>query len=365
MRTSLGCDTPPPRGVTGNVTKTRLSAARAAPQNPLPMEPIAWMRRAGAAFAALALACAVLSAPARAEYPEQPIKLVLPFPPGGETDPFARVVGGAMAKSMGQPVVIENRPGASGNIAFESVARAPKDGYTLLMGFSYPLVVNPLLYKHLSYSAERDLAPISLLGEGQFVLVVNAAVPVKSVAELIQYARANPGKLTFASAGVGSPLHLAGELFMARTGTQMLHVPYKGGGDAARAILAGEADVLFGSPSGSLGNIRAGKVRALAVTGSQRLAMLPELPTMEEAGLQGFVVTAWHSLLAPAGTPQPILDKLHREVIKALATPEVREQADKQGLVILTSTPAGVRERARAETVLWGKVINDANIHAE
>jgi len=158
--------------VTGNVTKTRLSAARAAPQNPLPMEPIAWMRRAGAAFAALALACAVLSAPARAEYPEQPIKLVLPFPPGGETDPFARVVGGAMAKSMGQPVVIENRPGASGNIAFESVARAPKDGYTLLMGFSYPLVVNPLLYKHLSYSAERDLAPISLLGEGQFVLVV-------------------------------------------------------------------------------------------------------------------------------------------------------------------------------------------------
>jgi tripartite-type tricarboxylate transporter receptor subunit TctC len=318
-----------------------------------------------ATVVALLALCALAALPARADYPEQAIKLVLPFPPGGETDPLARVVGGALAKSLGQPVVIENRPGASGNIAFDSVARAPKDGYTLLMGFSYPLVVNPILYKNLSYSAERDLVPIALLAEGQFVLVVNAALPVKSVSELVDYARAHPGKLTFASAGVGSPLHLAGELFMARTGVRMLHVPYKGGGDAARAILAGEADVLFGSPSGSLGNIRAGKVTALAVTGPKRLSFLPELPTMEEAGLQGFVVTAWHSLLAPAGTPQPVLDRLQREVTRALATPEVREQADKQGLVILQSTPAAVRERVRTETALWTKVINDAGIRAE
>jgi tripartite-type tricarboxylate transporter receptor subunit TctC len=318
-----------------------------------------------ATVVALLALCALAALPARADYPEQAIKLVLPFPPGGETDPLARVVGGALAKSLGQPVVIENRPGASGNIAFDSVARAPKDGYTLLMGFSYPLVVNPILYKNLSYSAERDLVPIALLAEGQFVLVVNAALPVKSVSELVDYARAHPGKLTFASAGVGSPLHLAGELFMARTGVRMLHVPYKGGGDAARAILAGEADVLFGSPSGSLGNIRAGKVTALAVTGPKRLSFLPELPTMAEAGLQGFVVTAWHSLLAPAGTPQPVLDRLQREVTRALATPEVREQADKQGLVILQSTPAAVRERVRTETALWTKVINDAGIRAE
>ena len=308
---------------------------------------------------------ALLALPASAEYPEQPIKLVLPFPPGGETDPVARLVGGALGRQLGQPIVIENRPGAAGNIAFESVARAPKDGYTLLMGFSAPLVVNPLLYKNLPFSVDRDFAPISLLAEGQFMLVVNGGLPVRSVADLVDYARANPGKLTFASAGVGSPLHLAGELFMTRTGVKMLHVPYKGGGDAARAILTGEANVLFGSPSGSIGNVQAGKVRALAVTGAKRLPTMPDLPTMEEAGLAGFVVTAWHSLLAPSGTPQPVLDRLHRDLMTALGSAEVREGAEKQGLVIVTSTPAGLRERIRAETAVWRKVIADADIRTE
>lgn len=311
-------------------------------------------------LAVLAIACAVL--PARAEYPEQPIKLVLPFPPGGETDPFARTVGGALSKGLGQPVVIDNRPGAGGAIAFEAVARAPKDGYTLLMGFSYPLVVNPHMYKNLPYSVDNDFAPVSLLAEGQFILVVHPDVPARNVNELVAYLRANPGKVNYASAGVGSPLHMAAELFMAKTGTSMVHVPYKGGGEAARGVLTGDAQVLFGSPSALIPNIKSGKMRGLAVTGSKRLALIPELPTVAEAGIPGYEVTAWHSLLAPAGTPQPVLDRLSREVTKAMASPEVRELTDKQGLIIITSTPDGVRERIRNESAMWAKVIKDANI---
>ena len=319
-------------------------------------------------WALLALVATVLAGSAvsaLAEYPDQSIKLVLPFAPGGETDPFARTLSSALGKNLGQSIVIENKPGAGGAIAFEAVARAPKDGYTLLMGFSNPLVVNPHLYKKLPYSVENDFALISLMAEGQFLLVINADVPAKTVPEFIEYLKANPGKLNFASAGVGSPLHVAAELFMARTGTKMIHVPYKSGGDAARGMLTGEAQVVFGSPSASAANIKTGKVRALAVTGSKRLPSMPELPTISESGVPGFEVTAWHSLLAPAGTPQPVLDKLYRELIKALNSPEMREQAERQGLIVLTSTPEGLRERIRTESAMWGKVIRDAGIPPE
>jgi tripartite-type tricarboxylate transporter receptor subunit TctC len=317
------------------------------------------------ALAMLALILAGAALPALAEYPEQSIKLVLPFAPGGETDPFARALGTGLTKYLGQPIVIENKPGAGGAIAFEAVARAPKDGYTLLMGFSNPLVVNPHLYKKLPYSVENDFAPISLMAEGQFLLVINSEVPAKTVPEFIEYLKANPNKLNFASAGVGSPLHVAAELFMSRTGTKMVHVPYKSGGDAARGILTGEAQVVFGSPSAAAANIKTGKVRALAVTGSKRLPTMPDLPTISESGLPGFEVTAWHSLVAPAGTPQPVLDKLHGELMKVLNSPELREQAERQGLVVLTSTPEGLRDRIRTESAMWGKVIRDAGITPE
>lgn len=319
-------------------------------------------RSTALALAAALLACAAMQA--RAEYPEQPIKLVLPFAPGGETDPFARTVGGLLGKNLGQPIVIENKPGAGGAIAFEAVARAPKDGYTLLMGFSNPLVVNPYLYRKLPYSVD-DFAMISLMAEGQFLLLVSADLPARTVPEFVEYLKANPGKLNFASAGVGSPLHVAAELFMARTGTKMVHVPYKSGGDAARGMLTGEAQVIFGSPSASAANIKSGKVRALAVTGPKRLPAMPDLPTISETGVPGFEVTAWHSLLAPAGTPQPVLDKIYGELMKALNSPEMREQAEKQSLVVLTSTPEGLRERIRTESAMWAKVIKDAGIQPE
>jgi len=322
-----------------------------------------WSSRALGAVVALAATFSLI--PAHAEYPEQPIKLVLPFPPGGETDPFARNLGGALGKALGQPIVIENKPGAGGAIAFEAVARAPKDGYTLLMGFSYPLVVNPHVYKKLPYSVENDYAPVALLAEGQFVLVVNPDVPAKSVSELIAYLKANPGKLNYSSAGIGSPLHMAGELFMARTGTRMVHVPYKGGADAARALVSGDVQVLIGSPATLGPSISAGKARPLAVTGPKRLATMPDMPTMSEAGLPGYEVTAWHSLLAPAGTPQPVLDRLQRETLKALNSPEVREPTEKQGLSILAGPPEAVKNRISTESAMWAKVIKDAGITAD
>ena len=317
------------------------------------------------AFAVICMIMAGVAPPAAAEYPEQPIRLVLQFAPGGETDPLARTLSQTASKGLGQPIVIENRPGAAGNIAFDLVAKGPKDGYTLLWGFSTPMVVNPSMYKNMPFSVERDFVPIALVAEGQFVLVVNPSVPAKSVKELIDYAKANPGKLTYASTGVGSPLHLAGELFMARTGIKMLHVPYKSGGDTARAVLAGETDLVFGSISASKANIDAGKVRALAVSGPKRMSILPDMPTIEEAGLPGFVVTAWHSVLAPAGTPKPVVEKLQREFAKALAAPELKETMDKQGLLPNAGTPDTFFDRVRKEEAMWRKVIQDANIKAE
>jgi len=311
---------------------------------------------------AAAIACAAPSA-AHAEYPDRPIKLVLPFPPGGETDPLARRIFGEVSKALGQPIVIENRPGANGAIAFEAVARAPKDGYTLLMGFSYMLVVNPHIYQKLPYTFE-DFAPISLLAEGQYVLVVNPSLPVHDTRGLIDYLKANPGKLNYGSSGIGGAPHMAGELLMARTDTKMVHIPFSGGGLAATSLMAGDIQVLFASPVVLAPLIKAGKVRGLAVTGSTRLDILPDLPTLSEA-LPGLQVTAWHSLLAPAGTPQPVLDRLNAELMKALASSEVRDQTAQQGLRIVSSTPAEVRERVRTESAMWGDVIRKAGITAQ
>jgi tripartite-type tricarboxylate transporter receptor subunit TctC len=314
---------------------------------------------------AMALAAAICAAPstAHAEYPDRPIKLVLPFPPGGETDPLARRIFAEVSKSLGQPIVIENRPGANGAIAFEAVARAPKDGYTLLMGFSYMLVVNPHIYQKLPYAFE-DFTPISLLAEGQYVLVVNPGLPVQDTRGLIDYLKANPGKLNYGSSGVGGAPHMAGELLMARTGTNMVHIPFAGGGLAATSLMAGDIQVLFASPVVLAPLIKAGKLRGLAVTGSTRMDILPDLPTLSEA-LPGLQVTAWHSLLAPAGTPQPVLDRLHAELMKALASPEIRDQTAQQGLRIISSTPQEVRERVRTESAMWGEVIRKAGITAQ
>jgi len=271
------------------------------------------------------------------------VRLVVGFGPGSAADLTARVIGQRLTKTMGQQFVIENKPGGGSTVAAEQVARAPKDGYTLLMGFSYMLVVNPHIYQKLPYAFE-DFAPISLLAEGQYVLVVNPSLPVHDTRGLIDYLKANPGKLNYGSSGVGGAPHMAGELLMARTGTKMVHIPFSGGGLAATSLMAGDIQVLFASPVVLAPLIKAGKLRGLAVTGSSRLDILPDLPTLSEA-IPGLQVTAWHSLLAPAGTPQPVLDRLHAELMKALASPEIRDQTAQQGLRIISSTPQEVRER--------------------
>ncbi len=298
-------------------------------------------------------------------YPTKPIRFVLPFPPGGGTDGIARIVGDGLGKRLGQRILVDNRPGAGGNIASALVAKAAPDGYTLLMGFSTALTVNPGLYKDLPFNVQKDFVPITELADGQYVLVVHPSVPAKSVEELIAHAKANPGKLKFASGGMGSPLHLAGELFKVRTGVDLLHLPYKGGGPAAIAVLGNEAQILFGSVASTLPQIQAGKLRALATTGLKRLPTLSDIPTLDQIGLKGFEVTTWYGLLAPARTPQPILDKLYKETIATLQEPTVNDELAKLGLSGVGSTPQQFAELIQRETDNWTKVINEAGIKPE
>jgi tripartite-type tricarboxylate transporter receptor subunit TctC len=312
------------------------------------------------------LAAALSPGPAGGQtYPGKPIRLVLPFPPGGGTDGIARIVGDVLGNRLGQRILVDNRPGAGGNIASALVAKAAPDGYTLLMGFSTALTVNPGLYKDLPFNVQKDFVPITGLADGQYILVVHPSVPAKSVEELIAHAKANPGKLKFASGGMGSPLHLAGELFKARTGVDLLHLPYKGGGPAAIAVLGNEAQILFGSVASTLPQIQSGKLRALATTGLTRLPALPDLPALDQIGLKGFEVTTWYGLLAPARTPQPILDKLYKETIATLQEPSVKDDLAKLGLSVVGSTPQQFTELIRRETDSWTKVINDAGIKPE
>jgi tripartite-type tricarboxylate transporter receptor subunit TctC len=315
-------------------------------------------------FALCAFALLFPFAVAHAQYPDHPIRLVVPFAVG-EADVVARLVSQAMKDELGQSVVVENKPGAAGNIAAAFVAKSPPDGYTLFAGFSNVFVTNPSMYKSLPFDPDKDFALISLVAESQFMLVARASLPVSTVKELIEYAKANPGKLTFSSGGIGSPLHLAGELFMTRAGVKLLHVPYKGGQDAARAVLTGEVDLLFGALSSSISNVQAGKVKAIASTGPTRYAILPDLPTISESGLPGYEVTAWHSIEAPAGTPEPILQVLRNAVHKAIASPEVKSKLEAIGLTPKGSTGEELARRIQAERTLWSGVIKGAGIKPE
>ena len=302
----------------------------------------------------------VASAPALADFPDRPIKLIVMFPPGGETDPVARAVGAELAKRLNGTVVIENKPGAGGNIAAEFVAKAPKDGYTLLWGLSTQLTVNPTLYTNTGFDAEKDFATISTIAESALVLAVNPKVPANSVPELIKYMKANPGKLNATTAGVGSPPYLANMLFMSRTGTDFVNVQYKG--STALPVRTGEADLLFGGVGGVQGFIKEGTLRPLAVTSPERLPTMPELPTVRETGVPNYEVVVWHSLVAPAGTPQPVLDALHKALTEALASPELIAFLDARAVKVTASTPDQLRKRVRDETVMWQKILKDANV---
>ena len=294
-------------------------------------------------------------------YPDKPIKVVNGFGAGGGTDLLLRTILPKLGEILGQQLIIDYRPAAGGNLAMDIVAKAPPDGYTLLMG-SPGLATNPFLYRDLGWDAKKDFAPISLLGTVQNVLVVNPALPVKSVAELVALAKKQPGTLNFASPGAGTSLHLAAELFKEAEGIDIVHVPYKGGGQAMNDVLAGKPEMMFQVVGAALPYIQSGKLRALAVTGTERSSVLPDVPTMVEAGVPNYSAYTWNGLLAPAGTPRPIIDKLHAAIVKAMNDPSVVEGYARIGQDQAVSTPEQFTKLIADETAKWAEVIEKANI---
>lgn len=314
-------------------------------------------------FAWILAAGAALGAPAQAQtFPSKPVRIVVPFPAGGTTDIVARLIGVELQKMWGQPVIVENRAGAGGAIGTEAVAKSPPDGYTLLMGTVGTQAINLPLYTQgggrLSYHPLNDFAPITNVAAVPNVMVVPAALPVKSVREFIDYARKNPGKLNMASSGNGTSIHLTGELFKSLTGIFMVHLPYRGSAPAVQDLIAGNTQVMFDNLTSSLPHIRSGRLKALAVTSRTRSPALPDVPTMEEAaGLKEFEATAWFGLLAPAATPREIVDKIHRDVAKILAAPEMRERFAGQGALPVGDTPEQFAAYIRREIDKWTKVV--------
>ncbi|HZA49135.1 MAG TPA: tripartite tricarboxylate transporter substrate binding protein [Myxococcaceae bacterium] len=306
-----------------------------------------------AAMLLLASAAALAAEP----YPSKPIKVIVPFPAGGTTDLVARVIGQELTKAWGQQVVVENRPGAGGNIGSEAAAKSPPDGYTLLMGTVGTHGINPSLYKKLPYDAVKDFAPITLATSGPNILVVHPSLPAKSVKELIAYAKANPAKLNFASSGNGTSIHLCGELFKTKTGLQMTHVPYKGSAPAVTDLIGGQVQLMFDNMPSAWPHVKTGKLRALAVTTAKRSQTAPDLPTIAESGVPGFDATSWFGLLAPAGTPKEIVTKLNKETVRILKTPEVKERLLAQGAEPVGNSPEQFAAHIKAEIEKWRKVV--------
>lgn len=311
-----------------------------------------------------ALGSAALSAALRpafaADYPSSPVRFINPYAAGSD-DVQARIVAKALQSLLDTPIVVEAHPGAGGNIAARYVANAAPDGYTMLLGISAIFEANPLLYKTPGFSAS-DFRHVSLLSEQQFVLVVNPAVPARSIPELIEYARHNPKKLTNATAGIGSNLYLAALEFASKAGIQMQDIPYKGGAEDTVAVLSGIADMEFGGVPNVTPHIRSGKLRALGVTGKSRVAVLPDVPTIAEAGLPGYAFAVWNCISVPRATPDKVVATLHDAVVKAIAQPEVRHSLEQLGFAPLSSTPADVEQRIRAEAPLWSELFAQAGL---
>ena len=320
-------------------------------------------------LAASILASSYLSANAMAQsaasYPSKPIRIVVPFTAAGTTDIVARAVGADMARVFGQAVAIENRAGAGGNLGSDVVAKAAPDGYTLLVGAVSPQAINVSLYSNMPYDVMRDFEHISLLAAVPNLLEVHPGVPVKTVKELIEYARARPGKLAYASSGNGTSIHLSAELFKAMTGVDMLHIPYKGSAPAVADLMAGQVQLMFDNLPSSIQQVRAGKLRAIAVTSLRRSPVLPDVPTIAESGLPGYEASSWFGMHAPAKTSKDIVNKLHATVAKALRTPEMIERFTSLGADPVGNTPEQFTEFVRDEIVKWAKVVKASGAKVE
>ena len=312
---------------------------------------------------AAALAAFATSASAQS-WPTKPVKIVVPFGPGGPADIYARIVGQELTGALGQQFVIENKAGAGGVIGGDVVVKAAPDGYTLLM-MSNTFTINETLQANKPYALLRDLVPVAPVNSSDLVMVVSPSVPAKTLKEFIALAKAQPGKLAYASAGPGTPYHLAGELFKTMTGTDMLHVPHKNSGEARNDVMGGHVQIMFDAVTAMKGNIDAGQVRALGTTGEQRSSVLPDVPTVSEAGVPGYETTIWLGLMAPKGTPPEIVDRLNAEITKIMAKPAIREAWAKQGAVPMTMSPAQFDAFLRRDIDKWAKVIQQAGIKVQ
>jgi tripartite-type tricarboxylate transporter receptor subunit TctC len=299
-----------------------------------------------------------------ASYPSRPVQIVVPFTPGTGMDILARTIGQKLSERWGQPVVVDNRPGASGNIGTDMVVKAAPDGYTLLITAN-TLVMTVSLYRNVPYDPVRDLAPVEKMATGTMAVTLNPSVPAHTLKELVAYAKANPGKLAYGSPGVGTPQHLATELLKSTAAIDMLHVPYKGSAGAITGLLSGDVSVMFNALHAVLPQVKAGKINAIAVGGTKRSRVAPEIPTFAESGYPDFDVDFWYGVLAPAATPREIIAKLNQDITEILNTPEIRETLSNQGLEPVTSTPEQFAELIRTDLARWAKVIKSAGITAE
>jgi tripartite-type tricarboxylate transporter receptor subunit TctC len=301
-------------------------------------------------------------AAAQERYPQKALRIVVPFAPGGSTDIIARLIGERLSIALAQPVVIENRAGAAGNIGAEAVAKSAPDGYTLLMATTGVMAINNALYKNMSYDAATDFDYVVFVASITNVLIVGADSPLRSVSELIAEAKRSPGKLTFASSGAGSSTHMSAELFKSMAGVDLLHIPYKGSGPALPDVITGRVSMMFENMPGAMPHIRAGTLRALAVTGLRRASALPEIPTVTESGVAGYESLSWSGIAVPAGTPRDVIARLNREINAILATPDMRQKFAEQGAEAVGGTPEAFAEHAKRERDKWSRVIREANI---
>ncbi len=323
------------------------------------MNPLRRLRPALFLFAALAAAAQAQT------YPSRPLRLIVPFPPGGSTDILARALSQKLSENLAQPVVVDNRPGAGGSIGSEAAAKAAPDGYTLMMGQLGPLAVSPAIYRNLPYDPVKSFAPVSLMAIVPSVLVVNTSLPFSSAAELIAYAKKNPGKLTYGSAGTGSTSHLTTEYFKLATGTDILHVPYKGVGPMLTDLISGQLAMGINGAPAVMPHVTSGRLRALAVSSLTRVPSLPNIPTLDEAGVKGFEANGWYGIVVPAGTAREIVLRLNAEIRRAVDAPELRARLDAEGAIPSAGTPEAFGVFIVSEIARWGAVLKRAGIEPQ
>lgn len=313
-----------------------------------------------ALFAAL-----VPMAPAQAEYPDRPLRLIVPFAPGGVTDTGARLVADKLGQRLGQQVIVDNKPGASGNIGTQMAAQATPDGYTLVVGFDGTLVINPHVHRNIPFDTLKDLAPVSKIGDAALIIVANPSLPANNLQELIAYSKSQSNGVSYGSAGVGSTPHLAGELLRQRTGAKLVHIPYKGGGQAMADVVGGSLPLLYTAVAGAYPYVERKQIKAIAVSTDKRLASLPDVPTVQESGVPDFIANSWIGILAPAGTPDDIVAKLQGEIRAVVNAPDIRERLAGLGITASGNTPAEFRKQIASDLAMYEDIVKKAQIRAD